>query len=174
MARRWVLLAHCRCGSLMKLHAPRPSCRAPNRFSTSTFLYQHFVVSCNVAIQQRFSSSAAEPTASTAPESLTLAEAMKPSSSFAGKTPLRFFIKNEREEIPKLKNDHRRGSLPWRARESEIRAHELLVKTQSSSSHREAYTGVHMRPHIAPMHIPPRKLPWVANQSPSGADGMAR
>jgi hypothetical protein len=184
--------------SPMNLQHARPVCRASNRFSPSTLLYQHFVVPYYVAHQQRFSSSAPALAAtenevpqspSQVPEATKATIAEPRQDSPAQPRIRRFYAPVKDKKLADLKRaDWKRelvaktrvpnavdgDSLPAQALASERYVEELMLRTRLACDDGEEYPGVLLRPCTPPVFIPEQQWPWAARSSGASLDAMSR
>jgi non-canonical poly(A) RNA polymerase PAPD5/7 len=178
----------------MNLHHARPVCRAPNRFSPSSLLYQHFVAPYHVTNQQRFSSASAPALAATeneppqswaqVPKATKATTAEPPKDNPArlkirriypsGKDKKLAGLKRELDSKTLLPNSADGDTLPAQARASERYVEELMLKTRHACDNGEEYPGVLLRPCTPPLLIPEQRWPWAAKSSGARVDAMSR
>ncbi|KAL1595157.1 hypothetical protein SLS60_009845 [Paraconiothyrium brasiliense] len=178
----------------MKLQHARPVCRAPNRFSPSVLLYQHFIFPYNAAHQQRLSSSAPAPEAAEdgSPKSFpenqgavtAEAEYKSPARpkirlyevSGIGKRQMRMDLAHNMQsrKIDHQKLGGKKGDLAWRAHVLENRLEALLLNARLAVDEGKEYKGALVRPLQSPVFVPEQKYPWAAKSSRANIDAMSR
>jgi hypothetical protein len=156
----------------MNLHHARPVCRAPNRFSPSSLLYQHFVAPYHVTNQQRFSSASAPALAATENDNPARLKIRRIYPS--GKDKKLAGLKRELDSKTLLPNSADGDTLPAQARASERYVEELMLKTRHACDNGEEYPGVLLRPCTPPLLIPEQRWPWAAKSSGARVDAMSR
>ncbi|KAJ4303397.1 hypothetical protein N0V90_002290 [Kalmusia sp. IMI 367209] len=161
----------------MKLPRARPICRAPNHFSPSVALYQHFVAPYNGLDQQRFASSVHAP-----PETSHFLSYEGDPSPPASEAPLdepqsaRLQLNaRKHENVSKFrsqKSNSIQGHLQREANKTTRAVAELLLKSRVAFARREEYKGVVVEPIQATHRIPEEKWPWCV-QDLRGSEKLA-